>query len=106
MRWIKKLIKLLNEKEWDTFVSIKWDEDHFKDDYFKNHERKIISKRYGFIKWLVENNKIDLDKFYNKISGIITDFDLIWDYFDTCNEIIMILSIQDEPIQFLISILK
>lgn len=110
MRWIKKLIKLLNEKEWDTFVSIKWDEDHFKDDYFKNHERKIISKRYGFIKWLVENDKIDRAKFWNSEtkSSKYSDFELSYDTprEDYTNILLMELAIQDDPVSFLISILK
>lgn len=113
MRWIKKLIKLLNEKEWDTFVSIKWDEDHFKDDYFKNHERKIISKRYGFIKWLVENNKINIDKLKFQSDFMFP----LWKNFDQMGSedieeysdyesLLMLLSIQEEPVSFLITLLK
>ena len=66
----------------------------------------IICKGYMFIQWLVENDKIDREQFYDKARNIITDFDLRWEYEWACNEIIMLLSIQDEPIDFLCSILK
>ena len=59
----------------------------------------IISKQGWFIKWLVENDKIDLDKI-----PYLTDE--LWWGFDEYEEVIMILSISDEPIRFLISILK
>ena len=61
------------------------------------------SKELGFIKWLVDNDKIDLmklkkwiedNKFYCAKWGKIT------------NMLLMLLSIQDNPIEFLISILK
>lgn len=63
----------------------------------------VLSKRYGFIKRLVNKDKIDLmklkkwiedNKFYCAKWGKIT------------NMLIMLLSIQDEPIRFLISLLK
>ena len=65
-----------------------------------------LSELKPFIKWLVENDKIDREQFYDKARKIITDFDLRWEYEWACNEIIMLLSIQDTPIEFLISILK
>lgn len=78
-------------------------------------QERVISKRFKFIKWLVEKNKIDLDK----LKGNIT-FTSIWVCFDLrtvkewesiikaiwTNTIIAYLSIQDKPIEFLISILK
>jgi hypothetical protein len=54
----------------------------------------IISKEFGFIKWLVENEKIDLDR----IPAIEDN--------GATNIVLMLLSIQDEPIRFLCEILK
>ena len=68
----------------------------------------ICSKKFWFIKWLVENDKIDLEKvekkFYNEIC--ITDY---WDkdraYWKS-DLVISVLSISDTPIEDLISYLK
>jgi hypothetical protein len=68
----------------------------------------LYSKYYGFIKWLVENDKIDFDKvekkFYNEIC--ITDY---WDkdriYWES-DLVIAVLSISDTPIEDLISYLQ
>ena len=64
----------------------------------------VISKRYWFIKWLIKKRKIDRDKFderrdeWNKHLRItwVNDYELL----------LMLLVIQDKPIEFLISILK
>lgn len=69
-------------------------------------DERIISKKFWFIKWLVENDKIDREQFYDKARKIITDFDLRWEYEWACNEIIMLLSISDTPIDLLCSLLK
>jgi len=53
-----------------------------------------LSKKYGFIKWLVENDKIDFDKFPQ-----------VMEYSDY-ESLLMILSISDTPIEDLISMLK
>ena len=55
----------------------------------------IFSKKYWFIKWLVENEKIDLDGY--------PDIDF---FNGDVNNLLMYLAIQDEPIEFLVSILK
>ncbi len=68
----------------------------------------VFSKSFGFIKWLVDNDKIDyekVDKSWNDEMSFV-DFKL-----DNIMEIrikvvLMLLAIQDEPIEFLISILK
>ena len=62
-------------------------------------DERIISKKFWFIKWLVENDKIEFrEDFYLE--------DQHWWWFGEDENIIMLLSIQDEPIQFLVSILK
>lgn len=61
----------------------------------------------GFIKRLVDNDKIDTDIVYKKWFLARTyDKDEVWEYFEPYEEILMLLAIQDEPINFLISILK
>lgn len=63
----------------------------------------LISKKFWFIKWLVENNKIDYEKVRKwEWNGSRWHFETVQpEYY-----IIMLLSIQDEPIEFLVSILK
>ena len=108
--WMEKLIELLNEYEQEEWCwRLKYWKLHNKyyDDYDrKDEEIRLISKWYGFIKWLVENDKIDREKFYDKARDIISDFDLKWKYEWASNEVIMILSISDTPIEDLISYLK
>ena len=68
------------------------------------HESIIISKSYGFIQWLVENDKIDEVKLRWKMYQV---FEFRYQDVATLeNELLMLLSIQDNPIEFLISILK
>ena len=59
----------------------------------------IISKEFWFIKWLVENDKIDK----GEISHIDGSY---YDLYDDYDNLLMNLSIQDEPIRFLCEILK
>lgn len=64
------------------------------------HEVVLISKSFWFIQWLVENDKIDLTKLED-------NSDWYWiELWDDCYEVLALLSIQDNPIEFLISILK
>ena len=109
--WMEKLIELLNEYEkkelksefyeWEKWVW--WDTNLFRRDtrdeewshlYSETADTYVISKKYGFIKWLVENDKIDLEKFPQ-----------IMEYSDL-ESLLMYLSIQDKPIEYLLSILK
>ena len=67
----------------------------------------ITSKEFWFIEWLVENEKIDTNKLEEK-----SDFRDVyycfqpWKWKKYYDVLIMLLAIQDEPIEFLISILK
>lgn len=107
---MEKLIELLNEYEKDISLwsEADWREFdwnlhyycNYKDEYvFDNVYYRIISKNFWFIKWLVDNDKIDLDKLEKKVlkENLIRKFDE-W--------LLMLLSIQEKPIDFLISILK
>ena len=63
----------------------------------------VISKKFWFIKWLVENDKI---KPLRKFIGWETDEDEPYIQFDLVDQYIAYLSIQDEPIRFLCEIIK
>ena len=69
----------------------------------------IICKWYCFIDWLVESDKIDFEKsiweFANKYKLIVPD-DFYLKELSKEDELLMLLSIQENPIEFLISILK
>ena len=75
----------------------------------------VCSKKFWFIKWLVENDKISNDWIKPRTDLVkeitIVDYktgDAIWwkNKYTEVEQLIMYLSIQDEPINFLISILK
>jgi len=96
---MEKLIELLNECTNGRFKS--------EDDL-----RLCIEMRWycrDFIKWLVNNDKINLwkiKKLYRKSNENSTHtYPILYDYsYD--ESLLMFLAIQDEPIEFLISILK
>jgi len=100
---MKKLIELLNEfnpsMEWrmeDWVLESKLD---FPAEYVAY--RWICSKNYWFIKWLVEQDKIDVEK-------EIKNSELNWLHERYLREdcLLMLLSISDTPIEDLISYLK
>ena len=117
---MEKLIELLNEYEkevkksefyeWEKWVW--WDTNLFRRDtrdeewshiYSDTADTYVISKKFWFIKWLVENDKIDYEEVRKWKNS-----DSEWN-FGTCQPeyfVIMLLSVQDNPIAFLISILK
>ena len=136
MEEIWKLIELLNEYEkevkksefyeWEKWIW--WDTNLFRRDtrdeewshlYSDTADTYVISKKYGFIWWLVENDKIDFRKLDYKniyMSDYWSSDDIFlaynkweqWiiytvDYYET---ILMLLSISDTPIEDLISYLK
>ena len=93
---IWKLLKLLNEyeKESNLKSEIFWEKSEF----------IVISKKFWFIKWLVENEKIDFSREWEYSTKSIEEFD--WLLRDDSDWLIMLLAIQDEPIRFLCEILK
>ena len=115
--WMEKLIKLLNEydKTRDyykvhTYIMYKDDEWIEVDD--KRTDLEIISSSYWFIKRLVENDKIDFDnrdlkdRFMNEFERYPQFHNNTTNREFNVNGLLMLLSIQDKPIDFLISILK
>jgi len=65
------------------------------------HETVIISKKFWFIQRLIKENKIDFQKFREKAKFLILSNSI-----ESYEILIMELSIQKNPVKFLISILK
>ena len=89
-----------NNKQWQKLVDYynQWWEEKFWEKWpftYKNRfdEVHICSKKMRFIEWLMNNNKIE-----NKFPQIETYSDY--------ESLLMLLSIQDNPLTFLLSILK
>ena len=82
----------------DEYIELIWEQD-----IWEIPTNKIISKSRGFISWLVENDKIDRSKFYDK--NILKWF-MTLTKGEKADSIIMNLSISDTPIEDLISYLK
>ncbi|MBB1578919.1 MAG: hypothetical protein HG424_002990 [candidate division SR1 bacterium] len=106
---MEKLLKLINEyrlekgaSEYTEYIP---ETGYFtRKSYFYEHYSWVISKKFGFIQWLVDNDKIDKQWAKNLLyeSEIFNPLP----YTDLAERLIMYLSIQDDPIEFLISILK
>ena len=98
---MEKLIELLNEYEklnmCRTFIGYYKQEEEITWLYFSIKACELISKKFWFIKWLVDNDKIDLMKLDSRIA--LSEFNKV-------ERVLMALSIQDNPIEFLISILR
>lgn len=106
-----KLIELLNEYEtprsWVVYKSYD-DYDWFFYWVDCDWETEIVwsdslicSKKFWWIKWLVENDKIDTEKVYNN-----SDYPMVKRDEFLYEWLLMLLAIQDEPIRFLCEILK
>lgn len=110
-----KLLKLLNEYLWQSGIvaidqEIEWGRDIFFEnvDWFHAEEAEIISKKFWFIERLVNKDRIN----YYKVGEIVDTYK--WSLREkayvvedcTVESMLMILTIQDDPINFLISVLK
>ena len=102
--WLEKLIELLNEYETENIIAEYWIID-LSNEYF------VISKKFWFIQWLVENEKVDVEKVKEKIW--IPCFVWYTEWEISCvndkedyEQLLMLLSIQDNPIEYLCEILK
>lgn len=83
-----ELVSERTEKDWNTTSRI--------------YKAYILSKDYGWIKRLVKNDKVDLNKLKNEI--YVNMMESL--PFENYERLIMLVSIQDEPLKFLESILK
>lgn len=113
---MKKLLQLLNEfKQGKSFKFTKYDEKYWMFDTNLNAdgntslpEETITSKKFWFIEWLVDNDRID----YYKVGEIVDTYK--WSLREKAyvvsdcvvESMLMLLSIQDDPINFLVSVLK
>ena len=110
---MEKLIELLKQKDWYENVDYQKQSDWwymFWIDGIAYREERICSKRFWFIKWLVENNKIDFSKL-EKIWYEKTVYGDYWQYREIVEypeyiSLLMLLSISNSPIEDLISYLK
>ena len=71
----------------------------------------LISKSFWFIKWLVDNDKIDLEKLDKKserkpMYSFEEEWKIWFKLFGVYDSLLMLLAIQDNPIEFLCSVLK
>ena len=102
--WMMKLIALLNEYDnWWDYDDYYWPYQYWQDrDAYHLCKYQLVSKEYWFIKWLVENDKINLEEVekINQTWNVYIRF--WWDY----EKVLMLLSISDTPIDDLISYLK
>ena len=103
---IWKLLELINEYEdW-------WDYDDYwgiyqywmDSDAYIYHKYYALSKSYWFVKRLVEQDKIDRSKL--NYTELYKAYELACIPLDKADELLMLLSIQENPIEFLINILK
>lgn len=114
---MEKLIELLNEYEKSSFEKdTNWVYEWEEWEYYEPNDRiikgnweneeiltqyELCSKQFWFIKWLVENDKIDTEKVYNN-----SDYPMVKRDEFLYEWLLMLLAIQDEPIRFLCEILK
>ena len=94
--WIEKLIELLCEYLWEEYH---WEYFEWYRDIEIPQRLDSLSELKPFIKWLVENDKINLEKV--KINWLNYVNDEILE-----NKILMLLSISDTPIEDLCGYLK
>lgn len=117
--WIEKLGELLREYVqetdfWDNFNEYNeaeiLDEETLEVNWKYHDIEYLYTKKFWFIKWLVNENKIDTDKlekiWYEKII-----YEYYWQYktiveYSDYESLLMLLSISDTPIEDLISYLR
>ena len=106
MEKLQELLKEYQLSKWE-WVRLAWPDVEVNDKEELVLEATLISKKYWFIKWLVENDKIDYEKLSKEWFIVRTyDLDEIGESFDYVERLLMLLSIKDNPIEFLVSILK
>lgn len=108
---MEKLIKLLNEYEnWKRGERTLWGYTWWMLYYIQSCDRylglKIISNKYWFIKRLVQNDKVDLDGIEQRAIEFFYDESPVRWKEIRAERLIMMLSVQDNPIEDLISFLR
>lgn len=100
--WMEKFVELLNE--YGNEICNHWGNYQTDMDFTDRDTYWYLSKKFWFIWWLVENDKIDFDGIQN-VFYRNKRYKEYRDYSDY-ESLLMLLAIQDEPIDFLISVLK
>lgn len=104
--WMEKLIELLCEYLWEEYH---WEYFEWYRDIEIPQRLDSLSELKPFIKWLVENDKIDnkkiADETYVKVNWEWYEL-ILGCHYDLYQQTLMLLAIQDEPIRFLCEILK
>lgn len=101
---MEKLIELLNEYDSNWGVTGYWALFNSMNEWISEKEDlQVISKKFWFIKWLIENDKIELKAWHLYWFQPIMSNRQPFTLYET---LLMLLSIQDNPIEFLCSILK
>jgi len=105
---LKKLQELFTDRVNNTLWATK---KHFYDKFEVEQNLNRLDILKQFVKWLVDNDKIDFRKVIEKEIEIWFKLMRIKDYpkkikEEDIEEVLMLLSIQDNPIEFLVSILK
>ena len=100
--WIEKLIELLNEYRNDWVEEYLENIKSFKIKWWHYSDLYVISKKFWFIKWLVENDKINTESWPLYWFHFIMSNRQPYSFYET---LLMILSISDTPIEDLISYL-
>ena len=112
---MEKLLQLLNDysplkdmsdeycvKYWKVWIRTRL---YAEPDVYVNYTLQVISKKFWFIQWLMDQNKIEFDRARDR-----SDFPLLyagwWELYSDAEVIIATLSVEDDPIEFLVSILK
>lgn len=106
--WPFETYRIEPATEWNSSYLVLSRDDNWEWDWKDWHLTipRLISKEYGFIKRLVDNDKID------KRAQVIKDVETWWSeikdvvLYDKHESLLMLLSISDTPIEFLCSILK
>ena len=108
-----KLFKLLKQSAKERWMAQRWNNLweylSYSGRYKNESELVMISERYGFIRWLVETQKIDTFKLSEARFDTMKIYE--WTNYKTVNDgntdrLVMLLSIQERPVELLIDLLK
>ena len=115
---MEKLIELLNEwqekelwKAWAKYLMFDWINKVFRlNNGCSLCQELVLSNRFCFIKWLVDNDKIDLEKLDKKserkpMYSFEEEWKIWFKLFEVYDSLLMLVAIQENPIEFLCSVL-
>ena len=111
-----RLVALLNEYDSNWWFTDYWALFNSMNEWISGTEDlQVVSKKFWFIQWLVDNEKLKDNGIKPRTDLVkeiqIVDYEtgkVLWwkNQYSETEQLIMYLSIQDNPIEFLVSILK